>query len=552
MTTEAFATHEVLNQTPPPGDVDLWSSDVALQGAVRAFGRPSAEDEQVLAAFGRRWGTADMAELGRIANENPPRLKTFDSRGYRADWVEFHPAYHALMKTSMATGLHCSTWGEGGRQDAPNAHVLRAAKLHMAGEVEAGHLCPIVMTHAATAALLAEPSLMAEWLPRIRSREYDASFRPVIEKKSATLGMGMTEKQGGTDVRANTTRAEPEGDHYRLVGHKWFLSAPMCDAFLVLAQAPGGLTCFLVPRFLPDGSVNRLRLNRLKDKLGNRSNASSEVEFENAFGLRCGAEGAGVRTIIAMVQLTRLDCVVASAGLMQGALAFVIHHIRHRSVFQKKLVDQPLMRTVAADLALEREGAVALAMRLASAFDRAGGSAEEAAFARIVTPTAKLLVCKTAPGFIYEAMECLGGNGYVEEWPLARAYREAPVNAIWEGSGNVMALDLLRGAEREREGTMSVLDRLADSTRDLPGARAAAGRIREGLESRERESMGRRIGETLALLAALDALTKSVPPAVAEAFARYRLGGLSGRSYGEPIPSNVAESLIERSVAVRS
>ena len=550
MTTEAFATHEVLNQAPPPGDVDLWSSDAALQGAVRTFGKPSAEDEQVLAAFGRRWGTADMAELGRLANEHPPRLKTFDSRGYPANWIEFHPAYHALMKMSMATGLHCSTWGEGGRQDTPNAHVLRAAKLHMAGEVEAGHLCPIVMTHAATAALLAEPSLVAEWLPRIRSREYDAGFRPANEKRSATLGMGMTEKQGGTDVRANTTRAEPDGDHYRLVGHKWFLSAPMCDAFLVLAQAPGGLTCFLVPRFLPDGSVNRLRLNRLKDKLGNRSNASSEVEFENAYALRCGAEGAGIRTIIAMVQLTRLDCVVASAGLMQGALAFVIHHIRHRSVFQRKLVDQPLMRTVAADLALEREGAVALAMRLASAFDRMGGSAEEAAFARIMTPAAKLLVCKTAPGFIYEAMECLGGNGYVEEWPLARAYREAPVNAIWEGSGNVMALDLLRGAEREREGVEQVVATLAESTRDLPGARAAVERVISGLQERERETMARRTGETLALLAALDALVKSAPPAVAEAFARHRLSGPSGRSYGEPIPSQVAEALLARNLAV--
>jgi len=552
MTTEAFATHDVLNQAPPPGDVDLWSSDPALQGAVRAFGRPSEADEEVLAAFGRRWGTADMAELGRLANEHPPRLKTFDSRGYRANWVEFHPAYHALMKSSMAAGLHCSTWGEGGRQDAPNAHVLRAAKLHMAGEVEAGHLCPIVMTHAATAALLAEPSLVAEWLPRIRSREYDAGFRSAGEKRSATLGMGMTEKQGGTDVRANTTRAEPEGDHYRLVGHKWFLSAPMCDAFLVLAQAAGGLTCFLVPRFLPDGSVNRLRFNRLKDKLGNRSNASLEVEFESAFALRCGADGAGIRTIIAMVQLTRLDCIVASAGLMQGALAFVIHHIRHRSVFQKKLVDQPLMRTVAADLALEREGAVALAIRLARAFDRAGGSAEEAAFVRVVTPAAKLLVCKTAPGFIYEAMECLGGNGYVEEWPLARAYREAPVNAIWEGSGNVMALDLLRGAEREREGMEQVVAALAEGTRDLPGARAAVERVTYGLQDRERETMARRTGETLALLAALDALVRSAPPAVAEAFARHRLAGLSGRSYGEPIPAKVAELLLERSLASAS
>ena len=550
MTTERFATHEVLNQTPPLGDADLWTGDAALMGAVRALGKPSAADEERLAAFGRRWGAAEMAELGRLANDNPPRLKTFDARGFRADWVEFHPAYHALMKSSMAAGLHASTWGPDGKPEAGNAQVLRAAKLHMAGEVEAGHLCPMVMTHAATAALLAEPALVREWLPRIRSRDYDATFRPAPEKTAVTLGMGMTEKQGGTDVRANTSRAELDGDGYRLVGHKWFLSAPMCDAFLVLAQAKGGLTCFLVPRFEPDGSINRLRLNRLKDKLGNRSNASSEVEFEGAYALRCGPEGGGIKTIIAMVQLTRLDCVVASAGLMQGALAFAIHHVRHRSVFQKKLVDQPLMRSVIADLALEREGALALAMRLAAAFDRAGGDAEEAAFARLVTPAAKLWVCKAAPGFIYEAMECLGGNGYVEEWPLARAYREAPVNAIWEGSGNVMALDLLRGAERERDGMERLLSSLEQSTRDLPGTREALGHIRQGLQESNREALARRTGEAIALVVAAAALKASAPPAIAEAFAGLRLGGLSGRSYGEPIPPKVADTLLERNLAV--
>jgi putative acyl-CoA dehydrogenase len=304
-------------------------------GAVRAFAKPGKADEDGLAAFGRRWGQADMAELGRLANENPPTLRAFDSRGFRADVVEFHPAYHALMKSSMAAGLHASTWGEGGRAAAGNAHVLRAAKLHMAGEVEAGHLCPIVMTHAATAALIAEPALVEEWLPRIRSRDYDASFRPASEKTSVTLGMGMTEKQGGTDVRANTSHAEVADGAYRIIGHKWFMSAPMCDAFLVLAQAEGGLTCFLVPRFQPDGSVNALKFNRLKDKLGNRSNASSEVEFEGACALRCGKEGDGIRTIIRMVQLTRLDCAVASAGLMRGALAFAIHHVRYR-VFSRR------------------------------------------------------------------------------------------------------------------------------------------------------------------------------------------------------------------------
>jgi putative acyl-CoA dehydrogenase len=396
---------------------------------------------------------------------------------------------------------------------------------------------------------MAEPALVKEWLPRIRSRDYDATFRPASEKTAVTLGMGMTEKQGGTDVRANTTRAEAEGDGYRLVGHKWFLSAPMSDAFLVLAQAKGGLTCFLVPRFQPDGSVNRLRFNRLKDKLGNRSNASSEVEFEGAFALRCGAEGGGIKTIISMVHLTRLDCVVASAGLMHGALAFVIHHTRHRSVFLKKLVDQPLMRSVVADLALEREGAVALAIRLAAAFDRAGGNAEEAAFARLVTPAAKLWVCKSAPGFIYEAMECLGGNGYVEEGPLARSYREAPVNAIWEGSGNVMALDLLRGAVREQEGAERLLSSIESTTRDLPGAREAVERVRHGLKDSNREALARRTGETLALLAATAALAESAPPSIVESFAQNRLGGLSGRSYGEPILPQTADALLARSLA---
>jgi putative acyl-CoA dehydrogenase len=545
---DSFSTHEVLNQTPLPGDQDLWSGDLTLQGAVRAFGRPTKSEEDALAAFGKRWGTTQMAELGRLANENPPRLKTYDSQGNRADQVEFHPAYHALMRSSMSAGLHASTWGTNGRPAGGNAHVLRAARLHIVAEVECGHLCPIVMTHAATAALMAEPTLVHDWLPRIRSREYDASFRPVADKTAVTLGMGMTEKQGGTDVRANMTRAEPDGGGYKITGHKWFLSAPMSDAFLVLAQAKGGQTCFLVPRFRPDGSANALRLRRLKDKLGNRSNASSEVEFEGAFALRCGQEGDGIKTIIAMVQLTRLDCVVASAGLMQGALAFVIHHARHRRVFQKKLIDQPLMRTLIADLALEREGAVALAMRLASAFDRTD-DADESAYARLVTPAAKLWVCKTAPGFIYEAMECLGGNGYVEEWPLARAYREAPVNAIWEGSGNVMALDVLRSAEREREGLARVIAWLVKLAGDLPGVKSSLEQLMQNLADQNREPLARRATETLALVAAAAALKASAPPEIAEAFARNRLGGIGGRIYGDALPAKLMDALIERSLS---
>ncbi|MCC6948274.1 MAG: isovaleryl-CoA dehydrogenase [Bradyrhizobiaceae bacterium] len=544
-----FATHEVFNQPPALGDTDLWAGDAALAGAVRAFGAAGKIDEQALAAFGRRWGTAAMAEYGRLANENPPKLRSYDARGNRADVVEFHPAYHALMREAIAAGIHSSIWGEDGGVAAPGAFVARAALVHMQTAVEQGHQCPIVMTNAATAALKAEPALMKEWLPRIRSREYDPHFRPAAEKAGVTLGMGMTEKQGGSDVRANTTRAEPDGDAYRIIGHKWFFSAPMCDAFLVLAQAKGGLTCFLAPRFRPDGHVNALRLNRLKDKLGNRSNASSEVEFEGAFAWRCGAEGTGVKTIIEMVQLTRLDCVVASAGLMQAALMQAIHHVRHRSVFQKKLVDQPLMRTVIADLALEREGAVALAIRLAAAFDRAGSDPEEAAFARLVTPVAKLWICKAAPGFVYETMECLGGNGYVEEWPLARFYREAPVNAIWEGSGNIMALDFLRGAAREQEGLAQLIAKLEKSAGDLPGAGTAIARLKQGLADPRREANARRTGESLALLAAADALKQSAPAEIAENFARNRLAGLAGRNFGDPLPERLADSLLERSFA---
>jgi putative acyl-CoA dehydrogenase len=547
--TVPFATHEVFNQTPALGDVDLWSSDAALVGAVRAFGPAGKNDEEPLAAFGRRWGTAAMAEFGRLANENPPKLRTYDARGNRADVVEFHPAYHALMREAIAAGIHACTWGEDGGLAQPGAYVARAALVHMEAEVEQGHQCPIVMTHAATAALKAEPALMKEWLPRIRSREYDPHFRPAAEKSGVTLGMGMTEKQGGSDVRANTTRAESDGDGYRIIGHKWFLSAPMCDAFLVLAQAKEGLTCFLVPRFRPDGSVNALRLNRLKDKLGNRSNASSEVEFEGAYARRCGAEGTGVKTIIEMVQLTRLDCILGSLGIMRGALTPAIHHVRHRVTFQKKLVDQPLMRAVLGDLALEREAMLALGVRLAAAFDRAGESEEEAAFARLVTPAAKLWVCKMAPQFVYEAMECLGGNGYVEEFPLARFFREAPVNAIWEGSGNIMALDLLRGAAREQEGLARLIASMERSIGDLPGAGTALARLKQGLADSRREAIARRTGETLALLAAADALKQCAPPEIAESFARNRLAGIAGRNFGDALPDRLTETLLERNFA---
>ncbi len=382
-----FDTHEVFNQSPPYESVDLFESDTPLKEAVNANG--GAGRGAALSDFGRHWGSVDMFALGRQANENPPKLQAFDAKGFRRDRIEFHPAYHRLMTESIAAGLHASTWTAAGKHAPPPAEVARAARFYMAAQIETGHLCPITMTRAALAALAAEPSIAAKVEPKVLSRSYDAAFAPFWEKSGMTLGMGMTENQGGTDVRANTTTATPSGDDYSIVGAKWFMSAPMSDAFLVLAQAPGGLTCFLMPRFRPDGTVNALRFQRLKDKLGNRSNASSEVEFTDAFAWRVGEEGAGIRTILHMVQLTRLDCALASAGLMRMALAQAMHHCRHRNVFQKPLYDQPMMRMVLADLALELEGAVALVMRLCRALDRAAEDPREAAYARLITPAAK-------------------------------------------------------------------------------------------------------------------------------------------------------------------
>ncbi|MDJ1157194.1 isovaleryl-CoA dehydrogenase [Chelatococcus sp. SYSU_G07232] len=545
----SFDTHEVFNQTPPFADVNLAALDAPLLDALAANGIDPISGG--LLSFGETWGTGEQLDLGRIANENPPRLRTFDPRGFRADVVEFHPAYHALMQASVEAGLHASTWdGESGEHAAGHgrSHVARSARHFIVAQVESGHLCPITMTHASVAALAAAPERLRDWLPLVRSRQYDPRFLPFWEKRGVTLGMGMTEKQGGTDVRANTTRAEATGsDEYEITGHKWFMSAPMCDAFLVLAQAAGGLTCFLVPRFRPDGNVNALRFQRLKDKLGNRSNASSEVEFTGAFAWRVGEEGKGVRTIIEMVQLTRLDCVSGSAGLARMALALAVHNARHRSVFRRKLVDQPAMRAVLADLALEVEATTALTLRLARSFDLAGTDRSEAARARVLTPAAKFIVCKAAPGLVYEAMECLGGNGYVEESPLPRIFREAPVNAIWEGSGNVMALDVLRAASREPEAIASVLVTLAEETRDLPGATEAVQDVETVLASGNAEAHARMATERLALLAATAALARSAPGGIAEAYARSRLLA-PRRMIGANALGKLADGLIGRAL----
>lgn len=529
MTQAPFATHDVLNQSPPFENIDLFATDAPLAAAVAANGGAAATAE--LSDFGKHWGSAAMAERGRVANENTPKLRLFDARGNRRDEVEFHPAYHELMAHSAHAGVHNSTWSADGKPAGGAAEVVRAAKFYIAAQVETGHLCPITMTRASVAALASQPDILAKTMPVIATRAYDPGFAPWWTKRGMTLGMGMTEKQGGTDVRANMTRAERDGAAWRITGHKWFMSAPMCDAFLVLAQAKDGLSCFFMPRFAPDGTVNAIHFQRLKDKLGNRSNASSEVEFHGAHAELIGEEGKGIRTIIQMVQLTRQDCAIASAGLMRSGLAHALNHARHRSVFQKHLADQPLMRAVLSDMALHVEAQVALVMRLCRAFDRAPTDAGEAAYMRLLTPAIKYWICKSAPGFLYEAMECLGGNGYVEEGILARHYRESPVNAIWEGSGNVMCLDVLRALGREADAALAVLRALADETKGLPGTAEAVASIGQSFRRPDSERVARLAVEKLALLAAAAALNR-VSPNNAELFAATRLAERHAGMYG--------------------
>jgi putative acyl-CoA dehydrogenase len=546
MTQPSFATHEVFNQSPPFEDVDLFAVDQPLVAAVRANGAAAAEPE--LSELGKHWGSAAMADRGRVANENTPKLRSFDAKGNRRDQVEFHPAYHELMAHSARAGLHNSTWTADGRPAGDAAEVIRAAKFYMAAQVETGHLCPITMTRASVAALAMQPDLLAKVMPVLSTKSYDPSFAPWWQKRGMTLGMGMTEKQGGTDVRANMTRAVRDGGAYRITGHKWFMSAPMCDAFLVLAQADQGLTCFFMPRFAPDGSVNAIQFQRLKDKLGNRSNASSEVEFVGAYAEAVGDAGKGIRTIIQMVQLTRQDCAIASVGLMRSGLAHALHHARHRSVFQKHLADQPLMQAVLSDMALHVEASTALVMRLCRAFDRTPHDPAEAAYMRLLTPAIKYWTCKSAPPFLYEAMECLGGNGYVEDGILARHYREAPVNAIWEGSGNVMCLDVLRALSREPEAAMAVLQALAAETNGLPGAGDAVSFIGKTFRRADGERVARLAVEKLALLAASAALNDA-SPRQAELFAATRLATNHASMYGAvEFESGDVRALLERAL----
>ncbi|RWM19490.1 MAG: DNA alkylation response protein [Mesorhizobium sp.] len=521
-------TDDVTNQPPPLAGGNAWRGDPLLIQLAERFSDPVRKD---LDGLGRFVLTQEAQELARLANVETPKLRTHDRQGRRIDLVEFHPAYHALMRRSVANGLHSSVW-ENGDAEIGRRHQVRAARFYLTAELETGHLCPITMTSASLAALMASPKLFREWAPRVTTRKYDHSQKPPVEKTGLTLGMGMTEKQGGTDVRANVTRAERAGgSFYRLTGHKWFMSAPMSDAFLVLGQAPEGLSCFLVPRILGDGSGNGFRFQRLKDKLGNRSNASSEVEFVNAIGEMVGEPGAGVKTIMDMVTLTRLDCAIASSAIMRAGLAEAVHHSRHRQVFGTNLIEQPLMQRVLADMALDVAAATALSFRLARSFDEAAGDRGEAAFARAMTPVVKYWVCKIAPPLLYEAMESLGGNGYVEEAPLARYYREAPVNAIWEGSGNVMALDVLRVLGRAPGLFEEVL---AGIDRDLgAGGRGTVGVLKAAMQvAATDEGSARLLTEQLALSAAAAELRRLGAGRIADAFVETRLAGQWRNTYG--------------------
>ncbi len=512
-----MATHLVENVPPPWRDVDLFSGDTALRDGAAGYGA----DTTALRELGELAGTEHAQELGRLANAYPPVLRTHDRYGHRIDEVEFHPAWHELMQTAVAHGLHARPWAS---QD-PGAHVTRAAGFYTWSQVEAGHGCPISMTYAVVPALRTAPDLAAAYEPGLTSTTYDPGLRAPGQKTGLLAGMAMTEKQGGSDVRANTTRATAAADGtYRLTGHKWFCSAPMCDLFLVLAQAPGGLTCFLVPRVLPDGARNPFALQRLKDKLGNRSNASSEVEFDGTTGWLVGEEGRGVRTILDMVTMTRLDCIIGAAGLQRAALTQALHHTRHRSAFGRTLIDQPLMRDVLADLALESEAATLLFLRLAAAVDRG-----ETELLRLGVAAGKFWVCKRTPAVVGEALECLGGNGYVEDSGLPRMFRESPLNSIWEGSGNVIALDVVRAATRDGASVAALeaeLETTAGADSRLDAAVADLQLLIKGLgaDAPADQRSARRLAGLMARCLQGSLLVRHSTRPVAEAFLATRLG----------------------------
>ena len=545
-TGNRFATHEVTNQVPPLVPYDAYQSDKALCEAVKREG--GAWADKSLCDLGMVTGR-ELMEQGFLANEHKPVLKAFDRFGHRIDEVEFHPAYHRLMEMGIEHGVANFSWRHA---DRAGAHVARAALMYVYSQADQGTACPLTMTHAAVPVLRQSPNLAAIWLPRILSTEYDARHVPAWEKRGNTIGMGMTEKQGGSDVRTNTTRAYAVGapgpdQLYELVGHKWFLSAPMCDAFLVLAQTDRGLSCFLLPRFAPDGTRNAIRLQRLKNKLGDSSNASAEVEFHGALAWMVGEEGRGIATIIEMVALTREDCMIGSAAIMRQALVQAIHHCRHRMAFGKVLVDQPLMQMVLADLTLESEAAVAFAIRVARAIDASSRDPQEAAFARIATAIGKYWICKRCPPFVNEAQECLGGAGYVEESILPRLYRQAPVNSIWEGSGNIQCLDVLRALAREPETGEALFAEFAkvQGGHALLDAEVASIKV-QLTDKMDLEKRARYVVERLALALQAATLVGAGNALVADSFCQSRLGILNGKAFGTLAASAPSAQLIER------
>ena len=554
-----FDTHEVFNQAPPFENVNLFSCDPALMEAVEREGAGWAADG--LRELGARLGSAGTLDLARQANVNGPRLVNFDRSGRRIDEVEFHPSWHKLMSMLIESGAHASPWDSPG----PGAQVARAAQYLLFGQLENGSQCPVTMTYASVPALRQAGPIADKWLPKILSRQYDPRSLPIEQKTGALVGMGMTEKQGGTDVRANTTRAEPmeasaarerfgaEGEGaWRIVGHKWFFSAPQSDAHLVLAQTSdegsAGLSCFFVPRYLPDGSRNAIRVQRLKDKLGNRSNASSEVEFEGATGWLVGKVGRGIPTILEMGSHTRLDCVVGSAGIMRAALTHALHHARGRAAFGRKLAQQPLMQNVLADLALESEAATAFALRLARCFDEAGDPAQ-ALLGRILTPAGKYWICKRGPGFGAEAMEVIGGNGYVEDGPLARLYREFPVNSIWEGSGNVMCLDVLRAFAKAPETREVLAAELALAGSGNAVFNVYSERLIADLSQPQEEYGARRLAERIVVAVQASLLLRHAPAFVSDAFVQSRLSRDIGGAYGRLQDGVDCDAILARALA---
>ena len=551
-------THEVVNQPDPLVGYNLFEGNRPLQDALK-FNTPALQTRS-LAGLGESLGSAAMQTHARLANLHSPQLHSHDRCGRRVDQVEFHPSYHVLMAAATAAGLHGTAWAAGPTANlspavgAGHPHVERAAGFMLFTELESSVLCPISMTYAVTPALRSNAGVYADWGPKLASRAYDPALKPWRDKPGVTMGMGMTEKQGGSDLRANTTQAVAQGSdawgqRYRLTGHKWFFSAPMCDAFLVLAQSQAGLSCFFLPRVLPDGNMNAIRIQRLKDKLGNKANASSEVEFHEASAWLVGEEGRGVPQILEMGTMTRLDCALGTSGLMRQALSIALDHTAQRQAFGKPLLDQPLMRNVLADLALESEAAMALSIRLARAFDRPGDG-HEAVMARLLTPVAKFWICKRGSAFAQEAMECLGGNGYVEEGGegiMARIYREMPLNSIWEGAGNIMALDLLRAVRKADAGAA-----LANELAPAQGAHAALDRLVAALPARLEEMTSeieaRRLAQDVALAVQACLLYQTAPGAVFSAFCESRLGGDWGYSFGTLAAGTDFDTIIARAM----